>query len=350
MASIIKRTRADGTETFLVQIRINGAKSLSKTFLSLHEAERFSLHEEAKIRRAAETFHAPDPTRFYKENFRDVLDLYAAEPGLAKRTRDILRVIRKAIPAHTRMGELRPRWVEDFIEKRLSTKTMRGKNYTPATVATHINVMRQAYIWRARRYDIEPQSVPFTTSYLPRGWDEGRDRRLAPHEEQLLLNAMSAHEHAEQWKCLFAMALETAARLQELVLATWSEFNLEKRYWIIPKEHEKTRTSRPVPLSSTALTALQEMQRLSPKGPNDRVFEFATNPNSTSKAFGRIRTKAGLDDFHFHDLRHEGISRWVLYKRQYSLMEIMKIVGHSSPVMVARYANLRADELAAKMD
>ncbi|WP_287876834.1 site-specific integrase [Acidovorax sp.] len=350
MASIITRTRADGTQTYLVQIRIPGAKSVSKTFLNSVDAHQFALHEEARVRRDAAVFHAPDPLRFYKERFHDVLDLFAKESGVPQRTINNIPAVKKLIDRETRVGEMRPRWVEDYVKKGLRTLSSHKVPYSAASIAVHINIMRQAFIWRARRYDIEPTSIPFVMSYLPRGWDEGRTRRLAAHEEQALIAAMSKRHDGAQWKCLLTMALETAARQQELVLATWSEFNMKDEYWIIPKEHEKTRKERPVPLTKPAMNALRAMQLLCPGGPNDRVFAFTPNPASTSCAFAKLKTKAGLVDFRFHDLRHEGISRWVLYKRQYSLMEIMKIVGHSTPAMVARYANLRADELAAKMD
>ena len=55
-------------------------------------------------------------------------------------------------------------------------------------------------------------------------------------------------------------------------------------------------------------------------------------------------------NFRFHDLRHEAISRMVLYKRQLSVFEIMRIVGHSNAEMLHRYANLRGDEMSDRME
>lgn len=69
-----------------------------------------------------------------------------------------------------------------------------------------------------------------------------------------------------------------------------------------------------------------------------------------SCGFRRYADRAGLVDYRFHDLRHEAISRMVLYKRKLSVFEIMAIVGHSSTKMLMRYANLRGEELVDRMD
>ena len=81
-----------------------------------------------------------------------------------------------------------------------------------------------------------------------------------------------------------------------------------------------------------------------------RVFHALGKPGPVSAGFHKFVLDASLKDFRFHDLRHEAISRMVLYKRKLSVFEIMAIVGHSSTEMLVRYANLRGDELAHRMD
>ena len=48
----------------------------------------------------------------------------------------------------------------------------------------------------------------------------------------------------------------TAARSQEVRLATWAEFDLENRMWTIPAEHMKRSKAHMVPLSDAALAVL----------------------------------------------------------------------------------------------
>jgi integrase len=56
---------------------------------------------------------------------------------------------------------------------------------------------------------------------------------------------------------------------------------------------------------------------------------------------------AGIEDLHFHDLRHEATSR--LFERGLDAMEVMAITGHSTTEMLKRYTHFRAANLALKL-
>ena len=64
--------------------------------------------------------------------------------------------------------------------------------------------------------------------------------------------------------------------------------------------------------------------------------------------WGAARAKAGLPDFHFHDLRHEAVSR--LVEAGLSDQEVAAISGHKSMQMLRRYTHLRAEDLVEKLD
>jgi integrase len=49
-----------------------------------------------------------------------------------------------------------------------------------------------------------------------------------------------------------------------------------------------------------------------------------------------------------HDLRHHSVSVWAR-TGGLSLFELMKVSGHKSPRMLARYAHLSSEQVAAKM-
>ncbi len=53
-----------------------------------------------------------------------------------------------------------------------------------------------------------------------------------------------------------------------------------------------------------------------------------------------------LVDLHFHDLRHEAISRLA---DKLQLHELMKVTGHKSSAMLARYYHPKASDLALKL-
>jgi len=55
-----------------------------------------------------------------------------------------------------------------------------------------------------------------------------------------------------------------------------------------------------------------------------------------------------IDDFHFHDLRHEGVSR--LFEKGLNVMEVASISGHKTLQMLKHYTHLEAEKLLAKLD
>lgn len=56
-----------------------------------------------------------------------------------------------------------------------------------------------------------------------------------------------------------------------------------------------------------------------------------------------------LEDLHFHDLRHEAISRFAESGR-FQLVELQAISGHRDTRMLLRYVHLLSGALADKMD
>jgi integrase len=68
---------------------------------------------------------------------------------------------------------------------------------------------------------------------------------------------------------------------------------------------------------------------------------------SLELAWNRLRIRAGMPDLHFHDLRHEAISRFA--EMGLSTVELSVISGHRDPRMLFRYAHLRPADLARKL-
>lgn len=350
MASITVRKKANGEVSYVVQIRIAGAKPINQSFNDPISARIFADEQERLTKEKVKRQHVPDTTKFYKERFADVIDLYLARQDISKKNRYALTIVKRNI-GMVCMAELRTKWVKEYIKRMQSQITYRGTVYCDATIAVHLCAMSSAYKWRAEEYDmdIDQLRLPFSNRHLQKGWDVHRERRLTTEEEALLISAMNSMKSGVNWRTILTMALETAARQQELILATWSEISPDGRLWTIPAQHTKSKRVRRVPLTSKAIQALNQLKSPQDRAPDEKIFGFLKNPSSACTAFKQIVATAGLSDFRFHDLRHEAISRMVLYWRQYSVFEIMQIVGHSSIEMLNRYANLRGEELVQKM-
>ena len=77
---------------------------------------------------------------------------------------------------------------------------------------------------------------------------------------------------------------------------------------------------------------------------DDRVFPYGSE--SVSNGFRRICRHLEIEDLHFHDLRHEGISR--LFERGYQIQEVAMVSGHRDWGSLRRYVNLKAGDLARR--
>ena len=57
--------------------------------------------------------------------------------------------------------------------------------------------------------------------------------------------------------------------------------------------------------------------------------------------------KAGITDLHFHDLRHEAISRF--FEKGLSVPEVALISGHKDVRQLMRYTHLKISNLITKL-
>jgi len=365
IGSIIERPRKGGGVSYQAMVKIPGAKAAVRTCQDRASAEdflesvRLEREKTAKAKqRYRETWLTPlsageraeiNQAKWANEWLKETLKLYNESDRITNRFKQPMRTIIK-FGGDVKLGELDRAWVRNYIKHARKQTTRTKQAFKWASIADHMKIISAAMNWRAEEMEAKGARLPFSLKMFPIDWEVKRTRRLSIEEEKKLLRRFMASRRRTRphWIRMFRLALNTAARLQEIVLAEWSEFDLENRYWIIPASHTKCRKERLVPLNKAALRALKAMMLIrSEKSP--RVFHLIRNSISASNVFSKITINLGIDDLRWHDLRHEAISRMVLKQRQLSVFEIMDIVGHSSIEMLKRYTNLRGDELAAKL-
>jgi len=110
----------------------------------------------------------------------------------------------------------------------------------------------------------------------PARWEGGLEALLAPPKpKRKRVRHLSALEYSDlptfmvelrKQQGVAAKALEftilTAARSGEVLNATWSEINFEKKLWTVPPERMKAEEEHQVPLSERALAILRDMEKL----------------------------------------------------------------------------------------
>ena len=271
------------------------------------------------------------------------LELYREKVSILKKgyVQESYRIahILKSPLAAKPMREVTSPDIATFRDTRLAQKNQRtGKPISPATVRLEMSLLSNVFDvgrieWGAC------DSNPVTNVRKPKS-PPGRDRRLLPREERLIFRYCHNHTTKELYS-LVILALETAMRQGELLKLEWQHINLRNRIAHLPDT--KNGSKRDVPLSLKAREALIRLG-VKTKG---RVFSYTSN--GIKSAWRVMMMRLGIEDLHFHDLRHEACSR-LFELNTLDVMEIAAISGHKSLSMLKRYTHLKAVKLVKKLE
>jgi integrase len=135
------------------------------------------------------------------------------------------------------------------------------------------------------------------------------------------------------------LSLETEMRRGELLQLRWSNIDLEARTARLPLT--KNGSARTVPLSTKAAGMLMDL----PRSIDGRVIPV--KGNTLHAALKKACVRAGIMDFHWHDLRHTAITR--LAEKLPNLIELAAVSGHRRLAMLKRYYHPSAADLARKI-
>lgn len=228
---------------------------------------------------------------------------------------------------------------------------VRVDGVTPTTLHHNIGFLSGAVSTAVLELDV-PKSFAGELAVWRKGLDRAgmispskhRDRR--PTTEELALLREYFTQRFSDFKLpyldLLEFAVETAMRLGEIVALRWSDYDPETGVILIrQRKHptEKRYNDQRVPLLGDAQAVLERRPRV-----GELVFPYITE--SVGNGFRRACEALGIEDLHFHDLRHEGISR--LFERGYQIQEVALVSGHRDWESLKRYANLRPAELVAR--
>ena len=160
--------------------------------------------------------------------------------------------------------------------------------------------------------------------------NNSRLRFLNDAEINTLLDACPEH-----LKPIVSCAILTGMRRREILSLKWDQV----RNGFIYLSKTKTNESRQIPVSD-ALEAIFSEIRRKQHLTSEQVFTFrgAAILDNTKKAFNAAVKRAGLVDFHFHDLRHTFASQVLLNGG--TLKDVQELLGHKNMTMTLRYSHL----------
>ncbi len=324
-----------------VQVRRKGFPALSKAFVAKEDALRWAREQERAVDRGENPKSTISDTtlRFLSE----ILDKYEVEVSSRKRSqsdRFHLRPLRSAM-ADKAASELAPADLAAFREARL-------KSVSPSTVRKEMTLLISVLTVANREWGESFHLDGFKAVRKPIA-ARGRERRIEPSEWSPLVEAVDQCRNPLVGQ-VFRFAVATGMRRSEVLSLTWPNIDLKNRVAFLPLT--KNGEARRVPLSSQAMQVLQERLKATQWTPEGLIdpscaHVFPISANAVRLAWERVRQKAGIKDLRFHDLRHEAISRF--FEIGLSVPEVALISGHKDPKMLFLYTQLRAENVAMKL-
>lgn len=321
MATIRKRSGR-----WQAMIRRSGHPPISKTFSTKSDCIKWSRQLEAQIER---DLYLPNHSHAHLP-LSDLLDRYRVEhlPKLQGRVSEGYRLtLLGERLGQLKLSEVQPHALSAYRDRRLA-------QVSPASVKREVALVLRVLRIAQMEWNISlPCGIPSVR--LPKVAN-GRNRRVTDYEiQQIMANTTSSLAARA-----IEFALATGMRRGEIVTAKWENVNLTERTIYIPRT--KTDTPRYIPITERAMKVIQ----MTPRNSDNLLFPL--EPNSLSQAFRRACQRAGIEDLHLHDLRHESITRF--FEMGLNIPEVASISGHRDYRMLERYTHISKKHLSERID
>jgi integrase len=142
---------------------------------------------------------------------------------------------------------------------------------------------------------------------------------------------------------IIQFAIASAMRAGEIGSLRWADLNQKDKTILIRERkdpQDKIGNDQTVPLLKIRdLDAFQIVKRQ----PKTDGLIFPWNFDTVSSIFPRACRALGIVDLHFHDLRHEGVSR--MFEVGYQIQEVAIVSGHKDWAQLKRYTQIKAKNL-----
>lgn len=336
--------------TWRAQVRRKG-RSVCKTFRLKSEAEAWASETESAIL-SGKSLEASRIDA--KTVFGTLIDLHIAD--LAEVGKPLLRS--KAMCLEKLRRDLGNERLSNITRERLINfgKQRAREGAGIVTLGIDIGYIRTILVHAAAVHGIEvpTEHVTLARVALRRlgliGKGDDRDRRPTHDELQRMIdhNDNNTRQSILVGR-LIKFAVATAMRQDEICTLRWPDVDLTACIATVRNRKDPRRKSGntdKVPLLDItgydAIALLKEQQALGLGG--DRVFPY--NGRSLGSAFRRTCSILGIEDLHFHDLRHEATSR--LFEAGFDIPEVSLVTGHKDWKMLRRYLNLRPHQLVGR--
>jgi integrase len=316
---------------------MHGGKRKGQTFDRKSDAKAWGLAMESQSQMVKANGYAPPPK---SSTVADLIDRYreleAREPGRSKAA--TLATLKADPLGKVRLSALTALVFRDFVDRRV--KAGAGG----VTIAGDLSTISAVLKWgrHARRLDLPVELAMDARRDLSyRGLKtRSRERDREPTDAELARLYAHWDDNDRQridmtTVCRFALA--TAMRQDEICRIQIEDIDQIGKTVVIRDRkdpREKQGNDQTVPLLPAAWAIVQTAIKGRSAGP---VFPF--NSKSVSTAFTRACATLGIEDLHFHDLRHRATAD--LFRQGLDIPRVALMTGHKTWAQLKRYTNIK---------
>jgi integrase len=324
--------------------------SISRSFTSKKDAERWAVQTEAAIERGE---FNPDPkpkesdTSPKTVTLAKLMERYRDEVTVNKKGKDaetywINAFVRDAPIATKSVSDVTAKHWCEYRDKRLKEVKKLKNGEKPAIKAPGLKrqlaVFSNVYHTAKKEWGYKIDN-PLSSVEVKGPKPKKRDRRLSQEEyEKVIAEARRRKNpliaHVIEW------AKESAMRRSEVLRVEWGHVNFADRELLIPDQ--KNGEVSKVPLTKKMIEILEAQDPT-----NDLCFPIkSANLESTVK---RILEKVGLKgDFSFHLWRHERVS--ALFEAGLNIPEVASVSRHKDWRMLQNYTHIKPQTILKKLE
>ncbi len=305
-------------------------------------------------------------------------------PKTADATIQVLEQNFKAVFGHTLLSDITLEKVEHWRSKqqldRQRVRLKSGKNQSvpvkPATLNRYIERF-SAMLSKAVEYGCIEKNPILGIKKLKVA-EANRVRFLSQVEYRKLLDALNAREverrqqrdKANAWrkerhrplysdlnkqvftdhlKPMVLLALGSGVRFGSLIKLEWEKHVDITKDGVILKltpDIVKTEKGYEVPLDETTSKVVKDWYQQTYETHKGKGWVFPGKKpgghiTSVKNSWKKLLEKAGIEDFHWHDIRHDYASQHVMSGTD--LYTVMELLGHTDPKMTNKYAHLASE-------
>ena len=314
-------------------VRLKGI-AVTQSFFSKRDASEWGKQKEAEILNGS---YLKD-LKLTQMRLKDLLQLYLEKALHKSRRSKILKyeveMLRRTPLARNTLAQLSPSKIAEFRDDRLKA----GKSRS--TVRSYLKLLSRAITIGRKELGVPLTHNPFELVEKPKP-NAPRERTLEHSELKKLFKSCSTCSLFHFLGAFAEIAYLTICRRGELLRLKRSDVDFINRVAVL--QETKADKPRTIAISPRVVELLKSLPRTV-----DGIFFPVRSISSFEKAFARAVKRAGITDFHMHDLRHCG-AQHLIEDENWNTIELMAQGGWTSASMAKRYANISPKYLAKKL-